>query len=241
MTSSAPPTKRVAIVQSCYIPWKGYFDLIHRVDEFILYDDVQYTKRDWRNRNQIKTANGLAWLSIPVDVKGKYLQAVKDTTVSDQNWAARHWKTVQASYARATHFREYKQVIEDLFRGCGATRLSEINHHFLSRICRMLEISTPLTWSMDYAYDRESGKTESLVDLCRRAGATAYLSGPSARAYLDPAVFAAAGISLSFMDYQGYPEYPQPYPPFEHHVSILDVILNTGPAARSCTLPLVLK
>ena len=79
--------KKVAILQSNYIPWKGYFDMIASVDEFILYDDMQYTRRDWRNRNQIKTAQGLKWLTIPVCVKGKYYQKIRDTEIAKSNWA----------------------------------------------------------------------------------------------------------------------------------------------------------
>jgi hypothetical protein len=229
--------KRVAIVQSSYIPWKGYFDLIRRSDEFILYDDVQYTKRDWRNRNRIKTANGPGWLSIPVDVKGKYLQAIKDTRVCDAGWNIRHLKTIAATYARAPYFRRYEAAVEDLFLGCVSLSLSEINFRFLSRICDILSITTQLTWSMDYSYTHVPGKNERLVELCRQAGATEYLSGPSARGYIDPNLFEAAGMRLTFMDYTGYPEYGQLHPPFDHYVSILDLLFNTGPAAVSYMLP----
>jgi hypothetical protein len=225
----------VAIVQSSYIPWKGYFDLIRRSDEFILYDDAQYTKRDWRNRNRIKTPNGTIWLSIPVEVKDKYRQAIKDTRVWDATWNERHLKSIAASYARAPYYRLYKDAVEELFLGCRALTLSEINFRFLSRICEVLGIATRLTWSMDYQL--VPGRTERLVALCRQAGATAYLSGPSARDYIDPVLFEHAGITLTFMDYTGYPEYAQLYPPFDHHVSVLDLLFNTGPDARSYLLP----
>ncbi len=225
----------MAILQSSYIPWKGYFDLIRRVDEFILYDDAQYTKRDWRNRNRIKTPNGPIWLSIPVEVKGKYLQAIKDTRVSDPTWNERHLKAIVANYARAPYYRHYKAGVEELFLDCRALSLSEINFRFLSRICGLLSIATRLSWSMDY--ELVPGRTERLVGLCRQAGATEYLSGPSARSYIDPAQFEQAGMTLTFMDYAGYPEYTQLHPPFDHHVSILDLLFNTGPDAVSYLLP----
>jgi len=107
-------SKRVAIVQSSYIPWKGYFDLIRHVDEFILFDDVQFTKRDWRNRNRIKTPQGPLWLSIPVQVKGRYLQAIKDTVVSDPAWSRTHWRTIRSNYAKAPFFPQFKDALEDL-------------------------------------------------------------------------------------------------------------------------------
>src|SRR5580765_3367050 len=130
-----PPVKRVAILQSSYIPWKGYFDLIRRVDEFILYDDAQYTKRDWRNRNRIKTPSGPLWLSIPVEVKGKYLQAIKDAKVSDATWKERHWRTLQTTYAKAPHYRVYAAALEELYRGCDSNWLSAINFRFISKFC----------------------------------------------------------------------------------------------------------
>jgi hypothetical protein len=223
-------SKTVAIVQSSYIPWKGYFDLISRCDEFILYDDVQYTKRDWRNRNRIKTRHGLHWLSIPVNVSGRRFQAIKDVTIAEHGWNARHWKTIAASYAQAPHFREYREQMEDLFRGATDTSLSAVNHRLIVGLCRIIGINTAITWSMDYRL--VEGRTERLVGLCRQAGATRYLSGPSARAYIDPQLFDAAGIELQYMEYGGYREYDQLFPPFEHHVSVIDTIFNVGSAAR---------
>jgi WbqC-like protein len=219
-------------VQSSYIPWKGYFDMMQRVDEFILYDDAQYTRRDWRNRNRIKTKDGLLWLTIPVEVKGKFEQAIKDVRISDARWAERHMKTIAAVYARAPHFRTYREALDALYRGAVSMRLSEVNRHLTQGIADLLGITTRLSWSMDYELPR--GRVERLVGLCQRAGARVYVSGPSARDYLDPAVFAAAGIELAYMDYSGYPEYPQLYPPFAHQVSIVDVLVHAGPAARAC-------
>src|SRR3954469_4495918 len=106
---------RIAILQSSYIPWKGYFDLIRAVDEFVLYDDVQYTRRDWRNRNRIKSPNGPLWLTIPVEVKGRFLQAIKDTKISDRRWSERHWRSIQAGYARAPYYAAYRPFLEDLY------------------------------------------------------------------------------------------------------------------------------
>jgi WbqC-like protein family len=227
--------KTVASVQSSYIPWKGYFDLIRRSDEFILYDNAQFTKRDWRNRNRIKTPNGLMWLTIPVEVKGKFEQPIKDTRVAEPHWNERHWLSIQANYARAPFFGAYKPVLEELYRECRTTWLSEINYRFISRICDLLSIETRLTWSMDYPV--VSGRTERLVGLCTHAGATEYLSGPSAQGYIDAKLFEDAGISLTYMDYQRYPEYPQLHPPFDHQVSIIDLLVHTGPNATAHMLP----
>jgi len=218
---------RIAILQSNYVPWKGYFDLINAVDEFVLFDDVQYTRRDWRNRNRIKTPRGPAWLTIPVNTKGKYLDPIKHITVSDMQWAERHWKTIRAAYARAPYFKTYADAIERLYLDCRETRLSAINYRWIRAICEILGISTRISWSMDY--EIVDGKTERLVSICRQAGADTYLSGPAARSYIDPEQFRAAKVELTYFDYAGYPEYAQLYPPFDHHVSILDLIFNQGP------------
>lgn len=221
--------KTVAVVQSNYIPWKGYFDLIHFADEFILFDDMQYTRRDWRNRNKIKTPNGSTWLTIPVQVKGKYTQLIRETVVSDPAWNKAHWNTIQQFYGKARCFREHRAWLEELYLGCEEEYLSRINFRFLKGICEALGISTKLSWSMDFVLLEE--RTERLVSMCKQAGATTYLSGPSARAYMDEEAFHAANIEVQYMSYTGYPEYAQVYPPFEHEVSIIDLLLNTGPDA----------
>lgn len=228
---SSRPRKTVAIVQSSYVPWKGYFDLIDRVDEFILYDDRQYTRRDWRNRNRIKTPQGVTWLTIAVDVKGKYTQRICETRISDPRWAERHWKTLVHNYSAVRHFDDYREQVEELYLGSRETMLSLVNRRFLAAMCEVLGIDTHLTWSMDY--EAQGDKTERLISICKKAGADAYLSGPAAKAYLDEGQFADAGIAVTYMEYGGYPEYPQPYPPFEHAVSILDLLFCTGPGARN--------
>jgi WbqC-like protein family len=221
---------RIAIVQSNYIPWKGYFDLIRSVDEFVLFDDVQYTRRDWRNRNRIKTAHGLAWLSIPVQTTGNYLAPIKDVEVSDPDWAGRHWKTLAGAYGRAPNFQWFADRFEPLYTGGTETRLSAINRRWLEAVCVALEIPTRITWSMDYAM--AEGKTERLVSICRQAGAETYISGPSARGYIDADVFLRAGVELLYFDYAGYPEYPQLHGSFEHAVSIVDLLCHMGPESR---------
>ncbi len=230
------PSKRIAAVQSSYIPWKGYFDMIRRVDEFVLLDDVQFTRRDWRNRNRIKTAQGLAWLTIPVETKGRYRQTIWETRVGDAGWRTRHWKTLRHAYGRAPYFERYGPHIEALYGEADDERLSAVNHRFLTAICALLDIDTRLTWSMDY--ESTGSSSERLVSLCRSAGADEYLSGPSARAYLDESLFREAGIDVVWMEYEGYPVYDQLHPPFEHAVSVLDLIFHTGPEAIAHMLPL---
>lgn len=222
---------RAAIVQSSYIPWKGYFDLIAGVDEFILLDDVQYTKRDWRNRNRIKTRDGIRWLTIPVKVKGLFDQKIMDVKIAQPDWSHRHWKSLIAAYGRAPYFKAYRDLMEDLYLGCREQFLSQINKRFIEALCGILGIRTRIRCSSDFTLSE--GKTERLVNLCLHAGATEYLSGPSAQVYLEELLFEKAGLTVSYMDYSDYPVYRQLYPPFEHHVSIVDLIFNVGDQARA--------
>lgn len=219
--------KKVAIVQSNYIPWKGYFDLINMVDEFILYDDVQYTRRDWRNRNRIKTKDGLRWLTIPVNVKGNYFQKIKDTTINDPDWGKKHWIVISHSYKKAACYRDYKNIFQELYMGCNEKYLSKINHLFITAINKILDINTMISWSMDYELHSDDS-TENLICLCKQAGADTYLSGPAAKDYVKLELFDKAGITVEWMDYHGYPEYRQLYPPFDHGISIIDLIFNKG-------------
>lgn len=223
-------SKRIAIVQSSYIPWKGYFDLIRSVDQFVLYDDMQFTRRDWRSRNRIKTPQGLQWMSVPVEVKGRFDQRICQARVADPDWHVTHWRTLQHAYARAPHFARYRDAIADAYASlAGEASLSAINRRLLDVTCACLGIDTPLCWSMELP--QRDGQSERLLSLCQALGADEYLSGPAARDYLDVALFADAGVRVVFADYQGYPEYPQGQGPFEHAVSALDLLFRTGPDA----------
>ncbi len=218
--------KRVAIVQSNYIPWKGYFDLINLVDHFVLYDDVQYTKYSWRNRNRIKTPQGPIWLTIPV--RHTHLQQkIQDTRIDTTIWRRKHWHSLQHNYSRAKYFATYKDLFASLFLTSRDTFLSDLNYRFLQAICNLLGITTEFSFSGDYRLCE--GMMERVVDLCRQLGADEFLSGPTAKPYINEPLFTAAGIKILWMDYGGYPEYTQLFcPPFIHEVSIVDLIFNEG-------------
>ena len=218
--------KKIAILQSNYIPWKGYFDLINMVDEFILYDDMQYTKRDWRNRNKIKTPQGLKWLSIPVEVKGKYFQKINETKVSEKDWAKKHWQQLQQNYSKSKYFKDYKNIFEELYLNCDEKYLSQINYKFITTINEILGIKTKLRWSSEF--ELIEGQTEKLLGICKQCQANSYLSGPAAKDYFDKELAKKENIQVEWMNYSGYQEYNQLFPPFEHGVSILDLIFNEG-------------
>lgn len=220
--------KTVVILQSNYIPWKGYFDLVHDADLFIFYDDVQYTVRDWRNRNKIKTSQGVMWLSVPVGNDRNRL--VCDVEIKDPSWACLHWKTIQMNYGKCPYFNYYKSFFEDVYLGRNWTNLSELNQYIIRAISRdLLNVDTEFRDSREF--DASGSKLDRLLDLLKKADADRYVSGPAAKDYIDSARFDQTGIELVWKDYSGYPEYPQRYPPFEHGVSILDLLFNVGPAA----------
>lgn len=218
--------KKIAILQSNYIPWKGYFDLINMVDEFVLYDDMQYTRRDWRNRNKIKTPQGLKWLTIPVEVKGKYFQKINETQISELDWAVKHWQTIKQFYGKAPYFKQYKDVFESFYSNTTETSLSKVNFNLIQIVNEILGINTKLRCSSEF--DLVEGQTEKLLGICQQAGAGVYLSGPAAKDYFDESLAEKMNIQVEWMDYSDYPEYSQLHSPFEHGVTVLDLIFNEG-------------
>lgn len=213
--------KKVAILQSNYVPWLGYFQLIDSVDEFILYDDVQFTKNDWRNRNRIKTPQGAQWLSIPV---GKSIdRRIRDVEVSAP-WRENHWKTLELNYRRAPAFNETAKWLQPLYLESQLTNLSAINKSFIEAICRELGIRTRITSSSDY--ELIGDRNERLVNLCLQASATHYFSGPAAKAYLDPQKFSDHSISVEWFEYPDQKPYPQLWGGFVEGLSALDFLMN---------------
>jgi hypothetical protein len=200
--------------------------MIASVDEFVLYDDMQFTRRDWRNRNQIKTPNGVQWLSVPVKSKGKYHQSIRETEIDGFEWAEMHWKTLVSNYRRAPHFDGVAGWLEPLYLQQRYECLTDLNRTFLQAICRYIGITTTISNSWDYTL--VDGKTERLAEICQQAKATEYISGPAAKDYVEPGEFERRGIKLTWFDYSGYPEYPQLWGEFTHGVTILDLLFNCG-------------
>lgn len=223
-----PAGKVVAVNQSNYVPWKGYFDLIHDADLFVFYDDVQFTKNDWRNRNKLKDPSGTTWITIPVgaDIRRR----ICDVAPSNAIWQTKHWKTLSQLYGRAPHFGRYREWLEHVYRGRVWASLSELNQYLIEHISRdFLGMKTKFLNSTSLS--GEGRGQERLLNMLRDAGATRYVSGPAGKAYIEPGAFDARGIDLVWKDYSGYPEYAQFFPPFRHDVSILDLLFHTGPDA----------
>ncbi|MFH0945093.1 MAG: WbqC family protein [Planctomycetota bacterium] len=222
--------KTVAILQSNYIPWKGYFDLIARSDQFIFYDDLPFTKNDWRNRNQVMTRQGPRWLTIPCGAPRKRL--ICEVELPDPIWQKKHWTLISQEYGRAPCFGLYRPFLEEFYLGTVWTHLSEMNQHLIRHVAReFLKLETGFDDSRRYGLKkRKADRVMELLDTV--GGVTEYVSGPAAKAYLEPAAFRERGIELTWMDYGGYPEYPQHHAPFVHQVSILDLLFQVGPKAR---------
>jgi WbqC-like protein family len=220
--------RRVGIIQSSYIPWRGYFDFIRSVDLFVFYDDVQYSKGSWRNRNRVKTREGVKWITVPTSAS--IALAIDETPIDNtHDWRARHGAQLEAALGPGKYFEDAMRIWKEGARG-DAKSISELNVRLVRGVCEYLEIRTPFTQSRGYAPN--GSKSARLIDLLGKLGATTYLSGPAAKGYLEEDLFRANGIQLEYKSYD-YESYPQLWGPFEGAVTILDLIANMGPEARN--------
>ena len=217
----------IIITQSNYIPWKGYFSIMREATHFVVYDDMQYTKRDWRNRNKLITPDGPKWLSIPIDVKGKFDQKINEAIVSDDNWGKKHWNFIENNYKKSKYFEEYSEYFKPLFLDPDSNNLSEINLSFLEKSLQLLMIDVQIISSSEFNLNGD--KTERLLNICRDLEARTYLTGPAAKNYLDSSKFSAHGVEVKYTNYSGFPVYKQLWDQFSHEVSILDMFFNLGP------------
>jgi hypothetical protein len=218
---------KVVVLQSNYLPWKGYFDLVHDADLFVFYDQAKYTKNDWRNRNRIYSKNGLQWLTIPI-AKSAVKLKISEVRIEDPAWQEMHFRSLYYAYKRAPCFSSIEPLLEECYLQKRWVLLKDVNRFLVERVSRMLGIETRFADSEDY--EISGGRVERLVHLLRLVGTSVYVSGPSAREYLDERkeLFEEAGIRVVYKDYAGYPVYRQLQEPFEHAVSIVDLLANVG-------------
>ncbi|HZM25353.1 MAG TPA: WbqC family protein [Anaerolineales bacterium] len=219
----------MGIIQSNFLPWRGYFDFIRESDLFIIHDDLQYTKGDWRNRNKIKTSRGVEWITVPVRYHHTR-QLIEETSVDYSSpWAQKMVNRIRETYGRAPYFELYFSELHDLLMKPAAS-ISDLNLRLIKWVCCHLEIDTPI--KMSHEYHPQGAKTERLIGILQQVQATTYLSGPAAQTYLIPQLFEQAGIRLKYKQYN-YPEYEQLYPPFEAAVSVIDLLFMKGKEAIS--------
>lgn len=228
--------KKIAILQPNYIPWKGVFDLIDRVDVFVFYDDVQYTKKDWRSRNKIKTKNGEVWLTVPVDTKNKREQLICEAKISaPSDWQTKHYLTIRNNYSKAQYFRDYEYVLDEIYIQRQWTSISELG--IFSTILLANALGITAEWHKSSDLGAHGGKEgERAINICRMLRCDHFINGPSSREFMNEELFKSHNITLEYMEYH-YEEYEQLYKPFVHNVSVLDVLFNCGPNARKyvCT------
>lgn len=228
---------KAVILQPSYIPWRGYFDQIFRADLFVFYDDVQYDKRGWRNRNQIKTPQGKRWLTIPVHSHGSQIENIRINQIRiawDTPWNQNHLKALQHAYAQAPHFHHYLPFLEE-FYGRRDEFLADLTIDFTTALARQLGNKHTRFIRSSEINGITGKKTDRLIQILRAVGATHYTSGHTAKDYIEKEKFDAAGITLEYMEYN-YPEYPQLYPPYDPYVSILDLLFMMGAEAASYIL-----
>jgi len=228
-----PRPKSIAILQSNYIPWKGYFDIIAAVDEFVIFDEVQFTKGDWRNRNRI-VCNGVSrWLTIPVRASGHFRAPISSIEIADPVWAGKHLRRLEESYGRSRYFRWLQPHLLELYRRAAEmSRLTDINELFLRALAEIIKLPAVLTRS-DEVLRKAATPNGRLIEICLAKRANVYVTGPAARSYIEPEQFAEAGIELRYANYSGYPRYDQGAGAFDNHVSLVDTLFHCGPDTRS--------
>lgn len=221
---------RVSIHQPAYLPWLGFFHRIAASDLHIVMDDVQYEKNSFINRNKLRTRDGWCWLTVPIKTKGinRSLRIADAEIADDGRWQHKHWDCIRFGYAKAPHFTTYSGALESIYSRPW-TRFMDLSDALTRFLLDALHITTPLVHSSELGVKGE--KDELVLALCRKAGATSYLSGPHGRDYLRPGLFEGAGIPVVFHDYR-HPTYPQVHPGFEDHLSALDLLLNCGESSR---------
>ena len=228
--------KRVTLLQSNYLPWRGYFDFMAKSDEFIVYDSCQYTVNDWRNRNQVKTHDGVRWITVPVITKDRFGQRITEAEVVDHKWVKTHLGTLTASLNKTRHGKEALELLAECYTASASTRwLHEINVNFLQAVHTRFGFGCRLTDDSEYDVDSLTDLSASakVAELVGRAGATRYLTGPRGLEYLDPADFSDRHIAIDVLDYSTLAPYPQIYGDFVDHLSVVDLLANAGPEAAT--------
>lgn len=220
--------KRISILQPGYLPWLGFFQQMERCDVFVLLDDVQFTKNDWRNRNRIKTATGVQWLTVPV--LHKFGQTIKDTLIDNKSrWAKKHIQSLKTSYGKSTYFGSYFEEIEKYYQREWKYLIDidrELTAWFFNalKLKRELHVSSELNLASD---DRQL----RLIEICETLGCDVFYEGKSGRNYMDVQLFREKGIDVEFQDY-AHPFYTQLWTGkqgFISHLSIIDLLFNEGP------------
>lgn len=213
----------VAIHQPHYLPWLGYMDKLDRVEAFCVLDTVQFVRREFQNRNRIRTADGSMWLTVPV--KGSYQAPISEIDIDNEaDWGRKHLQALRLNYNRAPHFAEHEAFFAETYARRW-DKLIELCLHVLSYLKKAFGISTPVHLASEFPTRDEP--TARLVDLCRALGAETYLAGEGGKNYMDMKMFEDAQIALEFQSFT-HPVYPQCFEPFESSMASIDLLFNCG-------------
>lgn len=223
--------RKIAILQPNYIPWKGVFDLINQVDVFVFYDDVQYTIKDWRNRNKIKTPNGELWLTVPVIHKGRRDQLIYEAEIDNTvNWQLNHYKSIMTNYKKAPYFKDFEFLLNDIYLEKKWTHIADLDIYVTKKICEIMGIEVEWYRSSELNCFGSKDGTK-VVEICKQLDCNYFINGPAAKEFMDEELFFKNNITLKYMEYN-YPEYEQLYPPFNHYVSVFDILFCCGEGAK---------
>lgn len=219
-------TTTIGILQPSYLPWLGYFEQIARSDVFVLYDDVQFEKGSWRNRNRIKTPKGPMWLTVPVLTKGRGPQSIYSVQINNaQPWGQKHLRSIVQHYARAPHFQAYSGQLLALIGGVWDS-LCDLNIALIRHLAQALGITTRFVLASEL--DAPGSGTSRLVDIVERLGGSVLYEGAAGRQYIEEDLFAARGLRIEYQDYQ-HPRYEQLHGEFLPYLSVVDLLFNHGP------------
>jgi len=217
--------KTIGILQPSFLPWLGFFEQLHRSDVFVLYDDVQFEKGSWRNRNRIKTANGPQWITVPVLQKGLGSQLIKDVQINtDVPWQKKQIKTITQNYSKAPFFAKYADNLFDRLNRSWE-KLNELNVELIGWIAKELGISTEIVFASELGV--YGSGTQRLIDVIKAFNGTGFYEGSAGRNYIDHSLFEKSEILITYQDYT-HPTYPQLYGDFVSHLSIIDLMFNCG-------------
>jgi hypothetical protein len=217
---------RIGILQPGYLPWLGFFEQMYRTDVFVLYDDVQYDKEGWRNRNRIKGANGALWLTVPVHVKLSDHPLISEVRIDNKaNWRKKHLMSLKMNYAKAPFFSKYIGIFEEAFSR-EWDYLVDIDMYFILKLSDCLGLGNKkIVRSSEL--NVEGDRIERLINICKMFDADVFYEGASGKDYLDSHYFSEQGITIEYQDYF-HPVYKQLYGDFIPYLSLVDLLFNHG-------------
>lgn len=219
------PMKAV-VLQPTYLPWMGYFGMMDLADVFVFYDDVQFVKQSWQQRNRIKSSDG-KWIWLSVHILQKFGQNINEVQIVDTfDWRKKHWASINQLYGKAPHFEKYRDDLEDIYKREWKF-LSELNIFIITRMCELFGIKVPVLLRSSALGELTGKSTERLLLILEKIGADTYIGNPGSKEYIEVDRFKEKGMDLYWYEYQ-HPVYPQIRGEFVPYLSAIDLLFNTG-------------